>query len=113
MPDSSPLISNTAKMEALIHMLTLLIKIGKYLPWIVLAFASINFTLAVFDFMVWHDIANGILNSIFALGGFIFFFQLLGRRKIHRYEYRYSGRHSKIQPREVVWLRKDNEAQAA
>lgn len=94
MPESSPpLVSNTAKMEMLIHVLTILIKIGKYLPLIVLCFATVNLTLAVLDFLYWNNIAGGIFNSILAFGGFHFFVQLVKRRKVHRYEYRYTGRH--------------------
>lgn len=115
MSDSSPLISNTAKMEALIHMLTLLIKIGKYLPWVVLTFASVNLILAVLDFTWWNHIASGVFNSILALAGFFFFAQLLGRRKVHRYEYRYSGRHlrrMKEIEEEERFMRRSREAAA-
>jgi hypothetical protein len=67
--------------------------IGKYLPLIVAGFAVINLTVAVLSFAVWNAIFSGVINSIFALGGFVFFVQLLQRRKSHRYEYRYHGRH--------------------
>jgi hypothetical protein len=91
---SSPTaIPSTAKLEGVIYMLTLLIKIGKYLPWIVLGFAGINLTLAVLNFTWWPSIGWGIFNSILAFGGFLFFGQLVRRRKIHRHEYRYTGRH--------------------
>ena len=86
-------ISDAVKVEALIGMLTVLIKIGKYLPYIVLAFAAVNLILAVLSFTVWDNIASGVFNSILAFGGFVFFVQLFRRRKIHRYEYRYAGRH--------------------
>lgn len=87
--------SNTTKMEVLIQMLTIVIKIGKYLPLIVLSFAMMNLTFAIWDFFFWNHIAWGIFNTILAIGGFNFFGQLLKRRKIHRYEYRYDGRHSR------------------
>ena len=74
-------------------MLTLLIKIGKYLLWIVLGFALLNLTLAVLDFTVWNNIAVGVFNSILAFGGFVFFGQLFRRRTIHRYEYSNTTRH--------------------
>ena len=89
----SSLQSNTAKMGTIINMLTLLIKIGKYLLWIVLGFALLNLTLAVLDFTVWNNIAVGVFNSILAFGGFVFFGQLFRRRTIHRYEYGYTTRH--------------------
>jgi hypothetical protein len=86
---SSNAIPDTAKLEGVILMLTLLIKIGKYLPWIVLAFAAGNMILAVLYFTWWNGMAGGILNLIFAIAGFIFFAQLVRRRKIHRYNYQY------------------------
>jgi hypothetical protein len=89
----SSLQSNTAKMGTIINMLTLLIKIGKYLLWIVLGFALLNLTLAILDFTVWNNIAVGIFNSILAFGGFVFFGQLFRRRTIHRYEYGNATRH--------------------
>jgi hypothetical protein len=88
----SSLQSNTAKMGTIINMLTLLIKIGKYLLWIVMGFALLNLTLAILDFTVWNNIAVGVFNSILAFGGFVFFGQLFRRRTIHRYEYGYTTR---------------------
>jgi hypothetical protein len=82
-------------MEVLIQMLTLVIKIGKYLPLIVLAFAMLNLMFAVLDFFYWNHIAWGIFNSILGFSGFNFFVELLKRRKVHRYEYRYDARHSR------------------
>jgi hypothetical protein len=87
--------SNTTKMEVLIQMLTLVIKIGKYLPLIVLSFAMLYLMFAVLDFFYWNHLAWGIFNSILGFGGFNFFVQLLRRRKVHRYDYRYDGRHSR------------------
>lgn len=87
---SSNAMANTAKLESVILMLTFLIKIGKYLPWIVLAFAAVNMTLAVLYFTWWNSMAAGILNLVFAIAGFIFFAQLVKRRKIHRYNYQYT-----------------------
>ena len=88
----SSLQSNTAKMGTVINMLTLLIKIGKYLLWIVLGFALLNLTLAILDFTVWNNIAVGVFNSVLALGGFVFFGQLFRRRTIHRNKYSYTTR---------------------
>lgn len=84
---------STAKLEAIISLLTLLTKIGRYLPWIVLIFALISLTVALLSFFWWHSIGWGIFNSILAFGGFLFFGQLVRRRKTHRQEYRYTGRH--------------------
>ena len=90
LPSSSNATADTTKLEGVIVMLTLLIKIGKYLPWIVLAFAAVSMTLAVFCFTWWNNIAGGIVNLILAIAGFIFFAQLVKRRKIHRHDYRYT-----------------------
>lgn len=107
-------ISDTAKLEAMIHSLGLLITIGKYLPLMIAGFATLNLILAYFDLFVWNHIGFGILNAILALAGFIFLGQLLKRRKIHRYDYRYTGRRlRKIQQRELARLRKDSKAAAA
>ncbi|HEY1248044.1 MAG TPA: hypothetical protein VGE97_03550 [Nitrososphaera sp.] len=84
---------STKKLEAMIYLLTLLVKIGKYIPWIVLIFALISSTVAILSFTWWHSIGWGIFNSILAFGGFLFFGQLVRRRKTHRREYRYTGRH--------------------
>lgn len=84
---------STKKLEAMIYLLTLLVKIGKYIPWIVLIFALISSTVALLSFIWWHSIGWGIFNSILAFGGFLFFGQLVRRRKTHRREYRYTGRH--------------------
>src|SRR5215218_7111574 len=87
---SSNAIASTAKLEGVILILTLLIKIGKYLPWIVLAFAAVNMILAVFYFTWWNSMAGGIVNLVLASAGFLFFAQLVKRRKIHRHNYRYA-----------------------
>ena len=80
---------STAKLEGVIVILTFLIKIGKYLPWIVLAFAALSMILAVFCFTWWNNMAGGIVNLVLATAGFIFFAQLVRRRKIHRVNYLY------------------------
>ena len=84
---SSNATADTAKIEGVIVVLTLLIKIGKYLPWIVLVFAAGNMTVAVLYFTWWNSMAWGILNLVLAFAGFLFFAQLVRRRKIHRQTY--------------------------
>src|SRR3712207_6718594 len=86
---SSNTIPSTARLQGVIVMLTLLINIGKYLPWIVLAFAGINVVLAVLSFTWWHSMTGGILNVIGAIAGFLFFAQLIRRRIVRRYNYQY------------------------
>ena len=84
-------ISDSTKLGALIHLLEIAMKVGKYLPVIVVSFAGLNLVLAVNDFLV-SNTGFGILNSLFALGGFIFLVQLHQRRTIHSYEYYYNYR---------------------
>jgi hypothetical protein len=92
-------ISDTEKLEAMIHLLGLLTTTGKYLPLMIAGFATLNLVLAYFDLFVWGHIAPGIFNAILAAAAaFIFLGQLLKRHKIHRYEYRYRGRHLNRQP---------------
>jgi hypothetical protein len=86
--------SDIARLNALISILGLVRTIGKYLPLIVGAFVLFNLVLAIISFVLWNNIALGVLNSIFSLGGFIFLGQLIRRRNIHRYDYRYKGRHT-------------------
>ncbi|HKG71811.1 MAG TPA: hypothetical protein VKA87_07920 [Nitrososphaeraceae archaeon] len=81
---------STAKLEGVILMLTVLIKIGRYLLWIVLAFAAGNMILAVLYFTWWNNMLGGILNLVLAIAGFIFFAQLVRRRKMHRQNYGYA-----------------------
>lgn len=89
---SSNAVPSTAKLEGVIIMLTVLIKIGKYLPWIVLAFAAVSMILAVLCFTWWNNMLGGIFNLVLAIAGFIFFAQLVRRLKIHRYSYGYTRR---------------------
>lgn len=91
----SLLLSDVARINALIHLLSLVMTVGKYLPLIVAVFAFVNLTIAIMSFLVWNSLIPGAINSVFAFGGFIFLGQLLRRRNVHRYDYRYSGRHSK------------------
>jgi hypothetical protein len=93
---SSNALPSTAKLEGVILLLTLLIKIGKYLPWIVLAFAGGNMILAVLYFTWWNSITGGILNLVFAFAGFLFFAQLMSRRRMHRR--RINLQHSRKEP---------------
>jgi hypothetical protein len=84
-------LSDSSKLGALIHFLDVAMKVGKYLPVIVVSFAGVNLLLAVNDFLI-SNTGFGILNSLFALGGFILLIQLHQRRKIHSYEYYYNYR---------------------
>jgi uncharacterized integral membrane protein len=90
------LISSTFKLQVVIGMLTTIIKIGKYLPLIVFAFASLNLTLAILDFTIWDSLPFGILNTILAIGGFVFTGQLLQRRRSSRREYLIKREHEAV-----------------
>ena len=100
-------ISDSTKLGALIHLLGVAMKIGKYLPVIIVSFAGLNLVMAVNDFLV-SNTGFGILNSIFALGGFIFLVQLHQRRKIHSYDYYYNYKKGSSR-RIVVDARKERE----
>jgi hypothetical protein len=89
---SSGAIASTAKLEGVIIMLAVLIKIGKYLAWIVLIFAAVNLILAMLYFTWWNNMLGGLFNLVLAIAGFLFFAQLIRRRKIHRYNYGYTRR---------------------
>jgi hypothetical protein len=82
-------VSDSTKLGALTHLLEVAMKVGRYLPVIVVSFAGLNLFLAVNDFLV-SNTGFGILNSIFALGGFIFLVQLHQKRKIHSHDYYYN-----------------------
>ncbi len=86
---SSNSMPSTARLERIIIMLSVLIKISKYLPWIVLAFAGMNMTLALLYFTMWNGMTGGVVNLILAIVGFLFFGQLVRRRKMNRQSYRY------------------------
>jgi hypothetical protein len=91
---SSLISSDKAKMGALINLLGLVVKIGKYLPLIVCSLAMTNLAIVILSSLVWNDMISSIINSIFALSGFIFLAQLLQRRKDRKYRYKYIRRHA-------------------
>ena len=99
--------SDSTKLGALIHLLEIVMKVGKYLPVIVVSFAGLNLLLAVNDFLI-SNTGFGILNALFALGGFIFLAQLHQRRKIHSYDYYYNYKKSS-ENRKVTDTRKQKE----
>ena len=104
-------LSDSTKLGALIHLLEVAMKIGKYLPVIIVSFAGLNLVLAVNDFLV-SNTGFGILNSIFAAGGFIFLVQLHQRRKIHSYDYYYNFKKENSK-RIVVGTRKEMEMKSS
>lgn len=100
-------LSDTTKLGAVIYLLEIAMKGGKYLPVIVVSFAGLNLLLAVNDFII-SNTGFGILNAIFALGGFIFLVQLHQRRKIHSYDHYYNYE-KRTEKRLVTDTRKETE----
>jgi len=79
-------IFNFTKIDGLIHLLEIIIKVGKYFPIIIISLASLKLLFVVNDLLT-NSISFAILNSIFVLGDFIFLVQLYQRHKAHPYEY--------------------------
>ena len=69
-----PIISGSTEVTMLIYSLDIITKIGKNFPIIFLSLASLNILLAANDFLT-NRIEFGILNSLFAVNGFIFLVQ--------------------------------------
>jgi len=67
--------SESTEVGIFVHLLDVLINVGRYFPIISLSLASVNLLLALNDFIT-HSIGFGILHSIFAIGGFIFLIQM-------------------------------------
>jgi hypothetical protein len=82
---------STARIEAVIYILTFLINLGKYLRWIELAFGIINTIYAVLNFFVWNQYVAGTINLLFAIGSFIFFAQLVPRARRQDENYQQAG----------------------
>ena len=69
-----PVVSGSTEVTMLIYSLEIITKIGKNFPIIFLSLASLNILLAANDFLT-NSIEFGILNSLFAVNGFIFLVQ--------------------------------------
>jgi len=68
-------IFNFTKIDGMIHLLEIIIKVGKYFPIIIILLAGLKLLMAANDFLT-NSVTFAILNSIFALGDFIFLVQL-------------------------------------
>ena len=95
-------IFNFTKINGLIHLLEIIIKVGKYFPIIIILLASMKLLFAANDLLT-NSISFAILNSIFALGDFIFLLQLYQRNKAHPYEY--SSNYDRIDRIPLVGIR--------
>jgi hypothetical protein len=96
-------ISSTTKLQVVIGMLSVIIKVGKYLPHIVFSFATLNLTLAILDLAIWGSWPFGVLNVILAIGGFVFSGQLHQRR--------IAGKHYSSQPKYATMNRRPEQIQ--
>jgi len=67
--------TNSADVAVVVYALEVVTKIGKNFPVLFLSLASLNTILAANDFLA-SNIEFGILNSMFAVSGFIFVIQL-------------------------------------
>lgn len=74
----------STKINALVFLLDIIIKAGKYFPIISISLASLNFLLAVNNFLA-NNIWFGILNSLFAISGLIFLAQMHQMKKDHEF----------------------------
>jgi len=70
-----PANTNSADVAVVVYALEVVTKIGKNFPVLFLSLASLNTILAANDFLA-SNIEFGILNSMFAVSGFIFVMQL-------------------------------------
>ncbi len=95
-------IFNFTKINGLIHLLEIIIKVGKYFPIIIILLASMKLLFAANDLLT-NSISFAILNSIFALGDFIFLVQLYQRNKAHPYAY--SSNYDRIDRIPLVGIR--------
>ena len=67
--------THSADVAVVVYALEVVTKIGKNFPVLFLSLASLNAILAANDFLA-SNIEFGILNSMFAVSGFIFVIQL-------------------------------------
>jgi len=95
-------IFNFTKIFGLIHLLEIIIKVGKYFPVIIILLASMKLLMAANDLLT-NSITFAIINSIFALGDFIFLVQLYQSHKAQPYEY--SSNYNKISRIPLVGIR--------
>lgn len=66
-----------------VHLLDLVIKIGRHFPLVSISMVGLNLLLAVNDFVA-QNIAFAILNSLFAISGLVFLLQMHLMGKIHK-----------------------------
>ena len=72
---------DSTNVVAVIYLLEVITKVGKHFPVIFLSLASLNVVMAANDFLA-NSIEFGIMNSLFAAGGFISLIQMHQRNRI-------------------------------
>jgi len=97
------LTSDSIEIDISIHLLEIIIIVGRYFPIILLSLFSLNLLLAANDFLA-NSLIFAILNSMFALGNFISLVQIRQWRKAHPYEY--SSSYNRINRMLVLGIRK-------
>lgn len=68
-------ISDSTKIGVVVHLLDIIIKVGKLFPIIFLSLASLNIFLAANDFFA-NSMGNAIMNSVFGVGDVLFLAQM-------------------------------------
>ena len=82
-------ISDSKEVTILIYLLEITTKLGRNFPILFLSLASLNVLLATNDFLS-NSIEFGILNSLFAVSGFIFVVQMHQSNKIQPFDSSYN-----------------------
>ncbi|MBA4452983.1 MAG: hypothetical protein H2B05_06380 [Nitrosopumilaceae archaeon] len=72
--------ADSKNVVAVIYLLEIITKVGKHFPVIFLSLASLNVVMAANDFLA-NSIEFGIMNSLFAIGGFVSIIQMHQRNK--------------------------------
>ena len=78
--------TNSLGIDLSIHLLEIVIKIGRHFPIILLSSASVNIILATNDLLS-NSLVFATVNLGFALGNFIFLIQLHQRKKVQSNEF--------------------------
>ncbi|MGA0297077.1 MAG: hypothetical protein ACO3K2_07085 [Nitrosopumilaceae archaeon] len=82
--------ADSTKVVAVIYLLEIITKIGRHFPVIFLSLASLNVVMAANDFLA-NSIEFGIMNSLFAVGGFVSIIQMHQRNRISSPSTNYNG----------------------
>ena len=80
----TPQISESVQIGVIIHLLTIIIKTGRYLPVISISLTGMNVVLAVNDYLA-NNTGYAILNSMFVISGVVFLAQtqMMNRTTTH------------------------------